>query len=443
VGEDAASLSPARNKHPRCAQFQFMRQIWLILSLIIIATGYLSAQDSNLKAYSITKDTLSKTTKTGDKANLETDQYKTIYVTNVEPEREKSTFDTAFTYIKEILGPLVALIGILLAIPILKKKLVENHISTALTKIQDCNKLVQKKGQELTDKYLPLTYSSELLRKNEVNKAFEDIKKLYYLSQDGSSDVVSLLFYLKATVQGTLKHYDSKIFLTSRTFYGFIIDILQTTDFYCSQVVQIPKSTATETSHLINKKLRKYVTHSDFIKYQHFYQGVIDDPHSAHYTIFYGKVNEWGINLMKRAAFQIYFNSSPIKKLLYLNELYAPTKIEMLHDDPFFGSKSLKVFLIGFKLSTQMTLADSSQKLIVELIYSNPDDFHRFASNLKFEMIKDKFKDTSLDKSTFDLSKASKMTSNDFETFSLVFSEDYLRQQFKSNKGKFRKSMMN
>lgn len=114
----------------------------------------------------------------------------------------------------------------------------------------------------------------------------------------------------------------------------------------------------------------------------------------------------------------------------------------MPHDDPFFGSKSLTVFLIGFKFSTQITFADNSQKLLVELVYSNPDDFHRFTSNLKFETIKDKFKDTSLPDSTFDLKKASKMTSNDFESFSLAFNEDYLRQQFKLNKGKFRKWMM-
>lgn len=411
---------------------------------MIITAGHLSGQDSTLRVNRVSNDTLSKTSNSPDKeSNTEVSHYKTIYVNNAGPEKEKSIFDTVFTYLKEILGPLVALIGILLTLPILKKKLVENHITAALTKIQECNKSVQRRGQELTDKYLPLTYSSELLRKNEVNKAFEDIKKLYYLSQDGSSDVVSFLFYLKVTLQGTLKHYDSKVFLTNRALYGFIIDILQTTDFYCSQVVQIPKSTATETSHLINKKLKKFVTHSDFLKYRHFNQGVIDDPNSAHYTIFYGKVNKWGINLMKRAAFQIYFNPSPIKKLLYLNELYAPTKIEMPHDDPFMGTKSLKVFLIGFKQSRQITFSDNNQKSIVELIYSNPDDFHRFASNLKFETIKDKFKDTSLANSTFDLSRASKMTSNDFETFSLVFNEDYLRQQFKLNKGKFKKWMMN
>lgn len=167
-----------------------MRQIWVILCLIIIGTSYLSGQDSISKDNLIKKDTLSKALTTDDKEKIsESNHFKTIYVTSDETENEKSVFDTVFSYIKEILGPLVALIGILLALPILKKKLIENHITTALANIQDCNKLVQKKGQELTDKYLPLTYSSELMRKNEVQKVFEDIKKLYYLSQDGSSDV--------------------------------------------------------------------------------------------------------------------------------------------------------------------------------------------------------------------------------------------------------------
>ncbi len=363
---------------------------------------------------------------------------------NPKKEEKESRFNSFFKYFKEFIGPLVALLGILLAIPILRKKLLENHITNALNKIQETNSVVHALNQNLIDKYIPLTFNNNILRKKDIETVFKEIKEIYYISLNGSSDVVTTLFYLKNTIQGTLKHYNPKTasFISTRELYGLIIETLEIANFYCTQVVQVPKSTRTETKNIINKKLQKFVTHSDYLKYKHFNQGIINDPNSAHFTLFYSKINSLSTSIIKRAAFQIYWAIAPVAKFLYLSEIYAPLEIEMPHSDPLFGSKSLKLYLIGYTNRNQLTMADGTTKKIVELIYSNPNDFHRFASNLKFNTIKNDFKDTYIIESNFHLNQANKMTRSGIETFKLQFDRRYLEEMFKKNKSKLKDKLL-
>lgn len=63
------------------------------------------------------------------------------------------TFNIIWSYFVEILGPAVALTGILLTLPVLKKKLTETHISDSLKKIQETNSLIQSSNQRLIDDF--------------------------------------------------------------------------------------------------------------------------------------------------------------------------------------------------------------------------------------------------------------------------------------------------
>lgn len=371
-------------------------------------------------------------------------QKKTVTVEfQFQEKQEKSEFDKYFGYFKDVLGPLVALTGILLTLPILRRKLVENHITTKLNEIQTSNSEIQTFNQKLIDKYVPLTYSNNLLTLQDLENLLTGLQKGFHVSQKASSDVATLMFYLKTTLQGVNKHFDpknSKLFST-RGLLGFVIDNLDLINFYSTQVVQIPKSSKTKQSNLINKNIRKYVTHSKIVQYRYFKLGIIDDPDSAHFTMFSGKVNRTNHALLMRAAFQIYWNPNAIAKLLFLNKIYAPSKLTKPEKDHLFGIESLDLYLIGFSISNQLSKDPNAPTKVVDLIYSNPDDFHRFVGNLKYDKLKSNFNDDWIPNSDFSLGESISMTKVEIETFRLKYDKNYLMNLFKKNRRKIKKKL--
>ncbi len=358
-------------------------------------------------------------------------------------KENKSETEKYFGYLKDLLGPLVALLGILLTLPILRKKLIENHITTKLNEIQSKNTEIQSYNQKLIDKYIPLTYSNDLVRKEDLDNALNDLQEGFHISQNASSDVATLMFYLKTTIQGAIKHFDnqkSKLFST-RGFYGFIMDNLDLVNYYSKQVVQIPKSTKTQKSNIISKTIRKYVSHSQIEQFKYFKLGIIDSPDSAHFTMFSGKVNRTNHALLMRAAFQIYFSPKAIAKLLFINKIYAPLVLSKPHEDPLFGTESLDLYLIGFSISNQISVDPDAPTKVVDLIYSNPDDFHRFIDALKYEKVKSDFKDIWIPDSKFELSKSISMTKNEIETFKLKYDKTYLSEMHQKNSRMIKKKI--
>ncbi|ALO17380.1 hypothetical protein L21SP5_03785 [Salinivirga cyanobacteriivorans] len=375
--------------------------------------------------------------------NKSESQNKTTVELEFSQKENKSDAEKYFGYIKDLLGPLVALLGILLTLPILRKKLIENHITTKLNEIQSKNTEIQSYNQKLIDKYIPLTYSNDLMTKADLENALSELQKGFHISQNASSDVATLMFYLKTAVQGAIKHFDnqkSKLFST-RGFYGFIMDNLDLVNYYSKQVVQIPKSTKTKKSTIISKAISKYVSHSKIEQFKYFKLGIIDSPDSAHFTIFSGNVNKTNHALLMRSTFQIYLSPKAIAKLLFINKIYAPLIISKPHEDPLFGTKSFDLYLIGFSINNQISVDPEAPSKVVDLIYSNPLDFHRFIDALKYEKLKSDFKDIWIPDSKFDLSKSISMSKTEIETFKLKYDKEYLFEMHKNNKRKIKKKI--
>ncbi|WP_029292785.1 MULTISPECIES: hypothetical protein [Chryseobacterium] len=357
-------------------------------------------------------------------------------------EETKSNFETFYGYFIDLLTPGLALIGIILTIPILKRKLLENHISKALVDIQEANKQILLDTTELTDEFLPKTFTNEIVYEDELQALFEKLKFAYKESQKGNSDCQTMLFFLKHTLQNTIKHYNTSnnIFHT-REIYGLVLYTLDLVNFFSTQVVQVPKSTKTHKGNLINKELEKYVTNSEFLRYKYFKQGLIDDPKSAHFLLFYTKINETSSWLLKRSAFQIFWDTSAIKKILYFSKIYAPLELKMLNEMPFFGGEYNTLYLIGFRKKMSLQLKSGEQLEIVDLIYSNPSDFGRFASNLEKKHLNEFFSDNFISDSGFNFNSLETLTHNGIETITLRFSAEYLENLYQLNKSKFKKKL--
>jgi hypothetical protein len=374
---------------------------------------------------------------TNDSINTKPEQK----VFKLESNKEESTFDKIFKYIIDGLGPLLTLLGIVLTYKLLREKLIENHITNSLNKIQETNREVQKQSQQLIDYYLPFTYSDKEIGKEDIELALQEVKKIYYLSQEGSSDVVSLLFYLKSTVQKVIKNYNSETVQTiySTQFYSLIIWVLDSVISFCSQVVQIPKSTKIQSANLLNnRELRKYITHSDVVKYKHFNQKIIKDPKSAHYVLFYEFIKRCYNSTIQRAAFQTFNNIASIIRLLFIEKIYAPPQLST-----FDKLDNLNVFLISFSIRKPIIKGFEPKKQIVELIYSNPNDDFHFVNNLNYESIQNDYQDGFIVDSGFDLKKMNNVYKISLETFVLEFDLQYLKKQFDENQRKIKRRMKN
>ncbi|MDD4058906.1 MAG: hypothetical protein PHO95_08440 [Bacteroidales bacterium] len=367
-------------------------------------------------------------------------QNKTTVELEFSQKDNNSDADKYLGYIIDLIGPLVALVGILLTLPILRKKLIENHITTKLNEIQTKNTEIQSYNQRLIDKYIPLTYSNNKLSKEDFETILSELQEGFHISQNASSDVATLMFYLKTTIQGAIKHFDNykpKLF-TTRGFYGFIMDNLNLVNYYSKQVVQIPKSTKTKKSSIILKDLRKYVSYSKIEQFKYFKLGIIDSPDSSHYTIFCGNVNKTNHELLMRSSFQIYFSPKAIAKLLFINKIYAPLILSKPYEDELFGITSLDLYLIGFSIRNQVSSDPNAPSEIVELVYSNPDDNLRFIDALEYEDLRFNYKDLWITDSKFDLSRSTSMTKIVVETFKLKYDKKYLVEMYQNNKRKIK-----
>ena len=353
----------------------------------------------------------------------------------------KEYLEIGYKILNDFQGSIIAIIAMIITYPILKKKLLETHISNALIDIQQANKDVILKSTELIDEYVPLTYTNEIISEKELENLSIVIKGLQTLSQNANKDCNTMIELLKITLQNTVKHYDLKKhgIITTREIYGLIIRVLEQVIYFSTQVVQIPKSSKTSKRNLINKKIQKYVTHSEFEKYKYFKQGFIDDAKSAHHLLFYSYVLSKTTKLITRSAFQIFQNTAPIQCIAYVEGIYAPMQIEKRGNETFFGDRLL-LHLMGFKIKSTLDSKTNKSKKIIEFNYTNPSDYFRFTKSLSQEKMTE-FIDSFIDKSNFDLSKMNKFRKYDNEIISLEFDYEYCKMMFKKNKRRVQKEM--
>lgn len=345
-------------------------------------------------------------------------------------------------YLIDLSGAIIALVGILLTIPILRKKFIESHISKALIDIQDANKKLFLASTDLNDEYYTKEQFNEIVKKEELNSIFEQIKSLYKISQEANRDSQTMLYFLKATLQNMQSYYtdENPDRLFTSDIYSLVGHVLRFVEFSCTQVVQIPKSTKMIKDELINPRYKKLVTNSNFVRYKYFKQGVIYDPNSAHYLRYYEWANNRSNILIKESTFQIFMNSAPIKKLFWINNIYAPFEFAFNQSDPLLNRE--KLYLIAYRTIEKYNPGKENE-VWIEVIYSTAVryvDFSSFYNSL--EQLKTHYYDDTLDNFDFSLDEATSFTMLNRQSFSMKFKYEYLQSIFKKNKSLIRKVLI-
>jgi hypothetical protein len=365
-----------------------------------------------------------------------------IIVQIKEPPKVHSMSEKIYDGLKDWSGAIIAISGFIAGYFLIRRKLIEKHISTALEDIQKANERTMIESTKLVDEYITKSYESKSLDKEDLQNVLDKIKEVYIVSQSGSSECQTLLFYLKFTIQESIRHYpggpDHFERLLNHDFYITIVQTLENVIFYSKQVVTIPKSTRTKSLSMLKPKYAKFTTGARYSTYRHFNLGFISDPNSALFLMFIYRINFSYNTLLKRSAFKLFWNSNMLSVIMYMEKIYAPLKIEkpktIDSDDVDYS-----LYLIGFEILNYSSQSGGNK--IVRLIYSNPNDgIHFMKSTINKGVLKN-YIDSTIKDSGFILSKGYKESYKVIESVSIDFNLDYLEKLFVKNKRQIKRNL--
>ena len=356
-------------------------------------------------------------------------------------ENSKTVGEKVYEYALDWAGIVISVFGLFVGFKILRKKLLENHISKALDRIQETNHKILTGTTILFDDFSTRTFKSGRLQKEELEDVITKIEALYITSQGGSSECETLLFYLKRTLQFTNTHYltDKEWieYIPAQSLYNFCLTILEKVSFYVTQVVPVPKSGKVHSQNLFNKKLSKLIKDPKYKTYRHFRLGLIPEVDSAINLLFTVEVNGMGNTLVQRSAFKVNGSNKGLLKLLYYYKIYAPLVIaipneSLLADD----SAQFQLFLVGFIRSKK--ISDNEPKTVIDLVYANPIDNLSFVESTTKPNKLEQFQDTTITDSGFRISKTTPKQYRYPETIKIEFDLSYLQELFEANRTKIK-----
>lgn len=117
---------------------------------------------------------------------------------NLIKETENATvFEKAFSLCTAFLVPTITIIGLWITIPIIRKRLAAEHISDKIKEIQIANSEIHIVVQQLIDKYTILLDEVGFITEENIERVNKDLEKGFDIVQKSSSDVATVMFYLK------------------------------------------------------------------------------------------------------------------------------------------------------------------------------------------------------------------------------------------------------
>lgn len=283
-----------------------------------------------------------------------------------------STFDKIWEYFVSILGPGVALLGILLAKPLLKRKLIESHITQRIEQIHQSNSLVRSYCQKLVSKYTPLAYNVQKLAHQDIKNLSAALEEGYLISQDSSMEVATLMYYLKNTIQQFERRfifYDKMIGIYTDDLLAFVINTLQRIIIYSTQAVPVPDKVKVLNVDIIVEPIKQFVTYKKISKFKNFRLGVNYDVDSALCLIFTDMVNHTNKPYLMECAAFVTKTTKSIAKLLYLRKIYAPLIWEKDSEEISFVRRTFN--LVGFEENTTTNIDSGVTVRSVDLYYAN------------------------------------------------------------------------
>ncbi|WP_163323000.1 hypothetical protein [Draconibacterium mangrovi] len=352
------------------------------------------------------------------------------------------SFDKIWSYLVGLLGPGVALYAVYIARPLLRNKLIENHVTQRIDQIHKSNSEVRQYCLKLIRNYTPSVYEHDKFGEEDLNKIIRDLEKGYLITHESSTEVATLLYFLKNTLQQygrRFDYYEQKFHVFSSDIFPFVINVLNRVVSYSTQVIPVPVTTDISNKDLIIKPLSRFVTDGKISKFKNFRLGVNFDKDSASCLIYTDMVNRTSMEYLKECSSIVISSISSIGKLLYLREIYAPL-IWASKKYPKDALFRITLTLVGFDENTNIGIEGGESNKTVVLYYSNLSNFG-YSPKLTEETFVDNFLDDWLSIGNFKYPKPIKFAYVTDEMIKVEVDRKELQEIFNSHKRKIRNNL--
>ncbi|WP_297097827.1 hypothetical protein [uncultured Draconibacterium sp.] len=352
------------------------------------------------------------------------------------------SFNMIWSYLVVLLGPGVALYAVIAARPLLKRKLIENHVTQRIDQIHKSNLDVRKYCQKLISDYTPEVHNFNRLSKEDVNNLANALEKGYLIAQDSSTEVATLMYYLRSTVRQYARrfdYYDKTFNVFASDILVFVVNSLGKVVQYSSQVVPVPVKTEIKSFRVVTKPIKRFVSDGEMTKFKDFRFGVNYDKDSMLCLFYTDMVNATSMPYLKECAGAVVKTTKSIAKLLYFRKLYAPLLLEhnKFKDDPFFKRV---LTLVGFDEYTKYNMGEKVSSETVVLYYSNLTS-RSHKPKLTKESFANYLSDSWLDIKRNDLPKPLKFEYVTDEMIKVEYERNSLKQPFLIHKRSIKKKL--
>lgn len=294
----------------------------------------------------------------------------TILITSVGDKCLNSTIKAILENLNLLTAPIIGVLGLILAYPLLQRKLLDGYITKQFEDIHNRNKSIKKMCLQLSEKY-PVKAISTHLTKEYLDGVVADLKVLNDLAIDSNVDTYkySNLVYRALTLfNGRVGDKISDYY--RETISSLVHMHLDEIYKFSQSLGSIPKNNAT-CKPILTNRLKSYVTDNKLYEVESL-SGDISYNHTSAPLVLYTANNLFQIkksdNLLFSCCYEVAPSPSPMVRLMYNNNIYIPPIIE---GNTLVMDNTERLHLVGYKRSKSQKMGSADITRYYTFYYSN------------------------------------------------------------------------
>lgn len=313
----------------------------------------------------------------------------------------------------EFLNPTAIVLGLVLGYPLLKRKLVDGHITKQFETINEANKKVRNEALRLKAKY-PIEQDFTPISKEYLMSVYEDVCSLNELSFEANSVLYKYTELLRRALHLYIKEYDKHIgeggivqdgnsmYIINRdTLKAWMQYHLVTIYDYARTMQEVPTESPKERKYE-EGDVSKYLTQNTFYEIESL-DPTISYYYNSQYLMKYQENNNKSLSSQRDWLFFKYCYSSvnttkAMARMMYKEKIYIPLKLIREVNEIFYES----LCLVGYKKSDVINLS-TGKTLDTYICYYVSDGVLDNTSIIKKSEELNGFVDTYIERS-FDMS---------------------------------------
>ncbi len=281
----------------------------------------------------------------------------------------------------EFLSPTAIILGLVLGYPLLKRKLVDGHITKQFEIINEANRKVRNEALRLKAKY-PITQDYTPLSKEYLTSVYEDVCSLNELSLDANSVLYKYTELLRRALCLYIKKYDecigengivqennSAYIINRDTIMAWMQHHLVTIYNYARTMQEIPTESPKKRKYE-EGDVSKYLTENTFYEIESL-DPTISYYYNSQYLMKYQENNNKSLSdrdwLFFKYCYSAVKTTMAMARMMYKDNIYIPLVLSRKNNDIFEES----LCLVGYKTSDVINLSTGQTINTYVCFYAN------------------------------------------------------------------------